>query len=392
MRIVIAEKDCSGCYACVNACPKNCISMQEDADGFWYPVIDGEKCVECGLCKASCPALKVREEKALPTAFAVKNKDDAIRQESSSGGVFSLLADWVLEQNGVVFGARLSADCREVYHVCIETKQDLALLRGSKYVQSRVGLCHKQAKALLEEGRTVLFTGTPCQVEGLKTFLKKDYRNLICADIICHGVPSGKVWKSYVDACEKRAGAKMVEAGFRNKRKGWKGFQLVTRFEDGTTSGCARSQDPFMRAFLRNACLRPSCYQCHYKTASRVADITLADFWGIEQICPEMDDDRGTSLVLIHTEKGEALMKTLAGRMEQKAVNAEKAVALNPAATQSVTRHPNGRLFMDALEEMSIFEAAERFLIVKVSLRSAVIEVLEKLGLVRIIKRILGRE
>lgn len=365
--------------------------MVEDRDGFWYPVIDEAKCVDCGLCKTVCPALKEKGTGPVPEAFAVKNKDDAIRQESSSGGVFTLLAEWILEKNGLVFGAKLSEDCREVYHTCIETKKDLAALRGSKYVQSRIGLCYQQAKAALDAGRWVLFTGTPCQIEGLKAYLRKDYENLLCADIICHGVPSGKVWKKYVESCEKRAGSAMAGAGFRNKRKGWKGFELVVQFENGTTSGSPRSRDPFMRAFLRNACLRPSCHQCHYKTVNRRADITLADFWGIEQVCPEMDDDRGTSLVLVHTEKGRAVMADLADAMEQKRVNTEKSVALNPAMTHSVAMHPNARAFMDAVDEMDIAEAAERYMTVKRTLRGTLIELVENLGLVPILKKILGR-
>lgn len=306
MPIKISDKTkCSGCHACFSACPKNCISMIEDKEGFLYPTVDHNKCINCELCEKVCPVINCHmpEVDKCGNTVAAINKDDNIRIKSSSGGIFTSLAEKTIEKGGTVFGAAFD-DEFSVKTVYVETKSDLDKLRGSKYVQSTIGQSYRQAKFFLQEGRDVLFSGTPCQIGGLYAFLDKDYDNLITVDFICHGVPSPLVWKKYLDYRKKTAQSDIAKISFRYKNNGWKKYSVLFEFSNNTEYLVEHDNDPFMRVFLDNYCLRPSCYNCAFKTKNRQADITLADFWGIENIYPEMDDDKGTSLAVIHSKKG----------------------------------------------------------------------------------------
>ena len=288
--------DCCGCHACAQICPQHCITMQPDAEGFLYPQIDETACIHCNLCEKVCPILQSLEEPKdkTPAAYAAINKDDDIRRQSSSGGVFTLLAEYILAQGGVVFGAAMADDQRSVRHIAVETPEDLAALRGSKYLQSTIGNTYGEAKQALQAGRKVLFTGTPCQIEGLKSFLQgREYPNLYCMDVICHGVPSPLAWQTYVSEQETRAGVPARRTFFRHKKYGWKTFALLLEFSNNKAYECVLSKDAFMQAFLQNACLRPSCHACHFKKLNRVSDITVADYWGVQNQQPDMDDDKG---------------------------------------------------------------------------------------------------
>ena len=306
---------CSGCHACANACPQNCIQMISYEEGFWYPQVDKDNCIECGLCEKVCPILHKwqSDENRLTTAMAAINLNEEIRLKSSSGGIFTLIAEEIINQGGVVFGAAFANDFRSVHHIFVDNTKDLEKLRGSKYVQSKIGDTYKQAKDFLDGGRMVLFTGTPCQIGGLYSYLRKPYENLFTQDIICHGVPSPMVWKKYVDEREKKAASTTQRMFFRHKKYGWKTFAVLFEFLNSTVYMKNLHDDSFMRAFLSNLCLRPSCYNCSFKSIKRQADITLADFWGVQNELPEMDDDKGTSLVLVHSVKGEKQLAALAG-------------------------------------------------------------------------------
>lgn len=394
MVLNIQKADCCGCYACANICPKNCIVMAEDSEGFWYPQVDEAACVECGLCEKVCPALHGVPETTdtTPAAYAAKNKDDATREASSSGGVFSLLAEETLASGGVVFGAALSEDCREVRHIAVERADELAKLRGSKYVQSRIGETYAQAKAHLDVGRAVLFSGTPCQIEGLRAFLRKDYDHLLCVDIACHGVPSPKAWRRYLDARERQAADTVRQVSFRDKQTGWRTYSVHLNFASKTDYSKKVFEDPYMQAFLQNICLRPSCTQCHFKKLNRVSDLTLADFWGIEQVLPEMDDDRGTSLVLIHSEKGKAAFDAVAARMDYKEISAAEALRFNSAATASVAPHPEREAFFRQLDEKPFDKLAAQYTASSVPLKVRVASALKKAGLWDTVQRLRGRE
>ena len=356
------KENCSGCNACAAACPKNCIKMISDNEGFLYPSVDENICVKCGLCDKICPILnnKLNSSHSFEsTAFAAINKDDEIREKSSSGGVFTLLAEEVLNRNGVVFGAAF-VDNFEVGHICVDNLEDLAKLRGSKYVQSKIGNTYIQAKEYLENGREVLFSGTPCQIEGLLSFLNKTYDNLITQDIICHGVPSPMVWKKYVDNRTTLAGASVRRISFRHKNYGWKKYSLSFSFENDKEYLCQLGADPFMNIFLHDLCLRPSCYNCAFKYKYRKSDITLADFWGVQNIVPQMDDDKGTSLLIIHSNKGQILTDKIKEKMVIEEVDLDEAIEYNPAMVRSVAKSKRRIKFLKAIKINKDFETLEK--------------------------------
>lgn len=318
------KKDCCGCSACVQKCPKQCISLEEDNEGFLYPIVDKESCIDCGLCEKVCPVLHQGEPHKPLQVYAARNKDEEIRRQSSSGGIFTLLAEKVIQEGGVVFGARFDEQW-EVRHDYTETVEGLAAFRGSKYVQSRMEDNYRKAEMFLKQGRKVLFSGTPCQVAGLKRFLRKEYENLLTVDFICHGVPSPGVWRKYLKEtvarmCDKNSvstdpismeDAHVESISFRDKSSGWKKYSFALNLSATNRSGAKNTvslyevflQNTFMKGFLANLYLRPSCYACAAKCGKSESDITIGDLWGSSAIVGNDDDDRGTSLVLISKDR-----------------------------------------------------------------------------------------
>jgi len=343
----IAKSDCCGCLACCNICPNGSMTMKADTEGFLYPEVDMTNCLNCNLCEKACPIFKPKPNNDWTISYAAQNKDKQQRMNSSSGGIFRLLAEEVISQNGVVFGAKF-ADDFSVIHDYTDSLDGIAKFQGSKYVQSNIGRSYSIAKGFLEAGRITLFTGTPCQIAGLHSYLGKYYENLLTQDIICHGVPSPKVWKAYLDYHRKKAGAEITEIAFRNKKTGWHEFQLVFTFDDGKKYEQKFYNDPYMNGFLCNTFLRPSCSKCHFKTIHRYSDLTLADFWGVEKIAPDMDDNQGTSLVMLHTSKGVSFFKAIEKRIAYKVVELDQALLYNaPAYKSSVPNSCRDVFFRD---------------------------------------------
>lgn len=331
------KKECCGCYACYNICPKQCIEMKSDGEGFCYPKINKAQCINCNLCEKVCPIINPMERKASKKiSYAAINRNEQVRLDSSSGGIFSILAEDIIKNNGVVYGASFDKNFN-VKHKRIVSITDIELLRGSKYVQSSIGDIYKQVKADLENNKQVLFTGTPCQVEGLKSFLRKEHNNLITMDFICHGVPSPIVWEKYIEE-KKNENNKLKQIKniyFRNKDIGWKLFSLKIIFDENIYISNL-NDDTFMKGFLQDVYLRPSCYQCKFKKLNRASDVTVADFWGIENILPKMDDDKGTSLVVLHSEKGKQLFDKLSDKMILSEININDGIKYNPSMITSV--------------------------------------------------------
>ena len=327
---------CSGCTACAAVCPRDCITMVQDEEGFRRPKVDAARCAECGLCTKVCPVLSVPGSHPMPAAYAAKNKDNAVRELSTSGGVFTLLAQHVLSQGGAVFGAAYDADFK-VEHRMVETSEMLTTLRGAKYAQSDVGSAFRQVKEQLAAGRKVLFSGTPCQVAGLCTFLGKDDPNLLLVDVVCHGVPSPAVWERYLAYKSEQIsdGHRPATVNLRCKDSGWSTYSVDIRWPYGRNYLASNRQDPYIRAFVGDLCLRPSCYRCSCKGLTRCADITLGDYWGVWDQVPSMSDNRGTSIVLVHSEKARALWQELAPAMQIQQVDARRCMEQNPAALQS---------------------------------------------------------
>lgn len=317
MSIDIVDKSkCSGCSACYSICPIHCIEMRPDIEGFLYPTIDKSRCIECNICNKVCPFMQKKCYSSNLDSYACINKDYNTRINSSSGGVFSLLADLVLEDHGIVFGAMFDEKYKVVYDY-ISEQDEVYKLRGSKYVQCSPGDQLVKIKSYLDQGVKVLCTGTPCQIAGIKSFLSKKYDNLICVDFICHGAPSPLVWHKYFEKQRKR---KIAHIAFRKKVSSWSNWHVEYTYMNGEKQYILFNEDIFTIGFLSDLYLRPSCYNCPFRTSKRNSDITLADFWGINTLYPDINDDKGISAVIVHNDVGKNSFLKIKDKMTYKQV------------------------------------------------------------------------
>lgn len=318
---------CCGCGACLNVCPKDAISFREDAEGFAYPSVDGGKCIDCSLCVKVCPVLSPAAERLPLKVYAAKNADLQERIESSSGGMFLPLAREVINMGGRVFGVEFSPDFRSARHSSASDNIGLRRFSGSKYIQSDTGKTYTQVKSLLDSGVPVLYSGTPCQIAGLKKFLRKDYEGLYTVDLVCHGVPSPRVWRRYLD---ETAPEGVASVNFRDKVTGWKRFSMVMKDSSGKTLFSQREdENVFMSGFLKNLYLRPSCYRCPARKGRSGSDVTIADYWHLKKVLPDFDDNTGVGLVLVNTDKGARLFDSIQADKVETAY--APALAGNPA-------------------------------------------------------------
>lgn len=343
---------CTGCGACSAVCPKNCISMTQDAEGLLYPQIDASRCVGCQKCEKVCPVLRPLEVAQSTQAYATRNDDEQIRQKSSSGGVFTALAKTVIEKGGAVCAAAYDENFA-VTHRIAHGQEELAFMRGAKYVQSHAGHLFRQLKELLDGGTPVLFVGTPCQCAGLKAYLGQEYEQLLLVDMICHGVPAPVVWDNYVNYRNQRDanGSDLVAVDQRDKSTGWShyAYSVTFRYANGKAYSVPQGEDPYMRGFVQNLYLRPSCSGCSFKGIGRCSDLTLGDCWGIWDSHPEFDDNRGTSLLLVQSEKGRKLWGQIQSGFCTVALTAEEAVGSNPSAVRASEAHPRREEFFSRL-------------------------------------------
>ena len=353
-----AEK-CTGCAACANICALGAITMVRDKEGFLAPTVDKEKCVGCGRCSAACPILAERAEgKHEPAVFAAWNADDIVRRDSTSGGVFSLIADFIIESGGVVFGAAMDSKMH-VKHVACWDKKELWRLRGAKYVQSEMGNAYQEVEKALKT-RPVLFTGTPCQVDGLYRYLGQRPENLVTCDLVCHGVPSPGVWEDMAALLQRKRGRALHTVRFRNKVAGWKNSHLTLLYEDGTADSKPLMQTEFGRAFGKALFLRQSCHTCQYANLNRPADFTLGDFWGMAENDMPKEQRKGVSLLLVNTEKGSHLFGQLPICKERRSI--EEAVAGNPRLSGPLPRTAERSAFFAAYALLPFEEVRKRFL------------------------------
>lgn len=360
---------CSSCAACANVCACQAITMELNDEGFYRPVVNSEKCVQCGACERVCPWLNdianpnISAEK--PRTVAAFAKDDSVRKASSSGGIFSVLAEKVLADGGVVAGVA-QLDKARFGHVIVDNRADLQKLQGSKYVQANPGLVYKSVRNALCEGRKVLFSGTPCQVAALYSVLgKTQYENLYMVDIVCHGTPSVKVWEKFVGETEQSTKGSVKQSFFRDKRLGWRLFSMTNVIEynagDCFQSSIPMNRDKFMRVFLQNICLNTSCADCHYGKLPRIADITLGDYWNIARVHPEMDNNKGTSVVLLNTTHGADLFNSVADQVKYCESSVENAIAGNPCIVRSSIQHPRRTEFFAALDQFPLLVLIRKF-------------------------------
>lgn len=312
------KEDCSGCKCCEQICPKHCISMQEDSEGFWYPEVNENECIHCGLCVECCPLNKAPElsrKLTEPEVFAATLKNKTILQNSSSGGLFSAFALEILKEGGVVFGCAFDENFKAV-HIPILNADELYKLQGSKYVVSDLNNTYTQVRTFLSEGKKVLYSGSACHIAGLQKFLKNENENLLTLEILCHGTPSQKLFRKHLEYLSETYRGKILSYAFRDKSSGW-GLNYKTKTKTKTkTIYSPADEDAYYASFLRGKTYRPSCYECHFAKQERIADITLGDFWGIELFHPEFYNKMGVSAVILNTEKAKAYWEKISDQVD----------------------------------------------------------------------------
>lgn len=360
--------DCCGCNACGDACTHGAITFKTDIEGFWYPEVDKAKCVDCGLCEKVCPIINVKELKKndLPKSicYAAEHKNMEVVFDSTSGGLFSALADIMYKSEGYVGGAVFNEDF-SVRQYISNNKEDLVRIRSSKYLQSSLEGFFKQVRELVRKGENVLVCGSPCQMAALRSFLRKDYDNLIIADYICRGTNSPKVWRKYLDSFEERYGSKVVYCKAKSKEYGWRNLTQKVILENGKHVYETKDQSNYTKGYLQTGVYcRPSCYDCKFKGYPRISDITLADFWGIEKVNTSMEKNLGTSLVMVNSKKGEAYFEKVKKRINYVEVSFKSIESGNPSLNKPLSSAKVDRKqFFEDLDNMSFLNIAQKYIL-----------------------------
>ena len=346
------KAQCCGCTACSSICPKKAISMKQDEEGFLYPNIDKTKCINCGLCDKVCPIKNINNNQFKQKGYILNHKDNDVRAKSTSGGAFSPIAEYVLSKSGVVFGAKFDDDYNVIHDYAIN-KEEYQKFRGSKYVQSDLKNCFSKAKEFLDEGKLVCFSGTPCQIEGLKSFLRKEYDNLITVDVMCHAAPSPLVWKKYLNYQKSRLkGEKIEKVLFRDKSKYGFKYSTMTIKTDKDTYSRGVETDPYLRAFFGDLSDRPSCYDCKFKKQNHISDFTIWDCFIAENFDKSLDDDKGTSRMLINSNKGIEIFDNIKENYSYTEVEVNKLVKNVKEMLYSVEKNPKRKTFFEDLNNM----------------------------------------
>lgn len=379
------RKDCCGCNACGDVCPYEAITFKTDIEGFWYPEIDINKCTDCGLCEKTCPHLHIEDLKKndfeKPITIAAIHKNMRIRWDSTSGGVFSALANGMYKQNGYVGGAVYDENFL-VHSVISNNPEDLDKLRSSKYLQSYAEDLYRTIRTRLKRGENVLVCGTPCQMAALRAFLNKDYENLIIVDFVCRGVNSPKVYRKYLDALERKYEGKVVYVKAKNKELGWRNLTRKVVFDNGKSYYGVRMEDDFRRGYHTNVFCRPSCYDCLFKGFPRIADITLGDYWGIEKIDKNLDNNIGTSMILLNSEKGKQYFEQIKDTLEFRYTPPKSILGGNPALIKSIEPAKIDRKqFFEDLDKCTFEEITQKYFPLKKnqSIKKKVKDVLMKI-------------
>lgn len=382
---------CCGCAVCVLVCPAQCIEMVVDDEGFSYPQVDHSACIGCNRCERVCPFKLDGEDAPVVTAYAARSCDEAVLRASSSGGVFSELCGPVLEDGGVVYGVAMDSDCRGCSFVHAQSAAELAPLRGSKYLQANAQGVYEQVAADLRAGRKVLFSGTPCQANALASYVGNRCEGLTIVDCVCHGVPSPGLWAACVDHLEERRGRRVASVDFRCKEAVWKGRSLGER-RSSRQEFFSLGASPYMRMFLKNYCLRPSCYSCRAKRM-RCSDLTIADFWGVETVAPKMASELGCSLVIVRTGRGAELLERAGRSVELLEVDYGDAVRRNVPEHASVSRPVERDRFFAEFGEHGYVGVAQRYGRTDIGARAkeAVKDLLRRLGLLELVRAARGK-
>lgn len=353
------KENCCGCGLCAEICPKSAIKM-EMIDGSYYPVIDAEKCIDCGICAKNCDFQNGKEEPGDPQCFAARIKEDAVRLKSSSGGAFTVISNAILRNGGVVCGAVYDDDM-QVVHKCAINSFERDKMRGAKYVQSNLNSAFGEMEAALKEGSNVLFSGTPCQVAAAKKRFAKYAEQLTTVDLICHGVPQVSVWNEYINYLQNFYGKRIVDYKFRDKSKSWRQYHAVVTFDDGSKASDTPQIDSYIEIFRYDLALRASCAKCPYASIHRQGDITIGDFWGIQNHFPEMDDDRGVSALMLNSEKGKAFAEILSDEMWLTPCDAQQIAAGQPNMSKPSSPSVKYAAFQKDMAEMPFSELLKKY-------------------------------
>lgn len=351
---------CCGCYACYNACPQRCIKMSYRNDGFVYPIIDIDKCISCNLCIKKCPVLNRPGEYKEKQAYAAYNQVSD-RISNSSGGIYAALAESIIDNKGIVYGAAFDEGFQSTSHIRACDADTLKKTYTSKYMQSHIKDIYTQVKNDLRAEKRVLFSGTPCQVAGLRSYLGEEYENLICVDFICHGVPSEKIWKLYTDSIMSKYHSNIDEANFRYKEKGWNPTLLLLLLLGDNKIVENQTDNIYYQGFLSDLCLRKSCYECSFKSINGYSDITLADFWGIDGICPELNDNKGTNLVILNSLKEKSLFSEIENKIRKQEVDYIKSISKNPARIRSADRNFRREAYFERVNAENLYELTIKY-------------------------------
>lgn len=385
--------ECCGCWACANICPKNCIEMKEDKEGFLYPIVEQSICIDCGLCEKVCPVLHATKEDVShkQEGFLLQHKDEKIRKESTSGGAFTAIATWIIEQGGVVFGAGYRIGTFFVEHQAVERVEDLKIFRNSKYVQSRIGDTYKQALKELKADRWVCFSGTPCQIEGFRAFLRgREYEKLVCVDLVCHGIPSPRILRLYIEAQQSLIGGKFNNVLFRDKHYGYH-YSSFSIYNENPNLNYHKGveSNAYLRAFFNNLSDRPSCYDCRFKKRYRKSDLTIWDCFPIEKFTKEFDG-KGTTRVLVHSLKGEMIIRAIENYVRLLPINSDLLVEDVREMFHSIPMNPKRTDFFKDSHNLTPVIFFEKWFPItwKVRLNSFIRLTCHRLGVYIIVKRI----
>ncbi len=391
---ILDKTKCSGCTACFNVCPKDAIEMIEDEEGFLYPKVDKEKCIKCGLCSRICPnKKKMNYTEFTSKAYATYYKEnEKIRKESTSGGAFTAIAEEIIKKKGIVFGVGFD-DEFNVEHMWVDNKEELYKFRGSKYVQSNIRYSYRDVKKFLKQGKYVLFSGTPCQISGLKAFLNEDYEKLYCIEVFCKGVPTPKVWRKYLEDKEKNGSIKQIR--FREKTFGYHSTTMTIRYKSGKKYSRGHESDPMLNLFVKEMISRPSCYNCNFRGKRREADFTIGDLWYSGNIIKEYkeEENKGVSILLINSEKAKNLLKNIK-QLETKEIDLERGLQQNAnkkncALINDCIPNDKRKKFFQDLSQMSYNELIKKYTTVTLKCRIKLIlkPILYRMNILELVKK-----
>lgn len=354
------KKNCCGCEVCCNICPTDAIQMCRDEEGFLYPTIDNNKCIDCKQCEKVCPICHEKKEDEDTVGYIVRNKNEKVLMNSTSGGLFTVVAEYVLKNNGIVYGAGYDSNMKVVYKRAIKESQ-IDEMRGSKFVQSLIGDTYKNVKEDLKKNRLVLFTGTPCQIYALKNYLCKEYPNLLCIDFVCRGVPSPGLWEKYIQYMQDKYHAKIVDVKFKNKTYGYHTSTMKISFANNKIYYGSGRVDPYMKAFVKEISSRPSCSSCKFKGVERISDITMFDCYNYSKITQKNDDDKGYSSILVHTDLGKAIFEEIKDKLVWSKQDIKSLIDNNGIMVMNSAKpHMRRNEFFTLLNNMSLDEALNK--------------------------------